>query len=88
MKTTLDFNGFFKQVDGTDTDVKLSKSFAEFLASETTGDALKLLGFVEDLNSTGCLELDQSDKKALQVLVEGTNRMVVLLKGQILRVFL
>jgi len=85
---TLDFSGLLKGVDGKDTETKLSKSLSELLASETQGDALKILGWVELLRTEGTLTLDESDTKTLEDLIKNSQRLVVLLKGQLLRVFL
>lgn len=85
---TLDFNAFYKNVDGTETETKLSKSLADLLASETTGNAVKILGWVEKLNKDGVLELDEADEKTLEDTVKNSTRMIALLKGQLQRVFL
>jgi hypothetical protein len=85
---TLDFNIFLKNVDGTDTEAKLSKSLSEFLASETQGPALKLLGWVERLSKGEILEVDEADEDLLKKTIETSNRMTVLLRGQLLRVFI
>lgn len=86
---TLDFSASFKGVDGQDTDTKLSKSLAELLASENVqANAVKLLGWVESLRTKDTLELDEPDFKLLETIVEQSTRMIVLLKGQLLRCFL
>jgi hypothetical protein len=85
---TLNFDKPMLDLDGKENSTKLSRSLSEFLATETQGDALKLLGWAECLRDSGVLELDDSDKKKLESTIEGSQRMTVLLKGQLLRCFL
>jgi hypothetical protein len=64
--------------------VFLSDIIADLLSSEVKGNALKLFGWMQDLSKDGSLNLDNADYTTLKTLIEGTERMPVLVKGQVL----
>lgn len=88
MKKTLNFSAKFKSTDGKDTEQTLAKLLADLLASESRGPAIKFLGWIETLSGEQCLDLDEADAKLLEDTIEKNERVVILLKGQLLRIFL
>lgn len=85
--TTYNFAVALVNTKGEDTTQKLNEIFSDFLASETKGNARKLLYWAISLAKGELLTIDKADAKTLTDLVENTERMAALVKGQILNVF-
>jgi hypothetical protein len=82
----LDFNKPLLDVKGTETKQTLNVILADLIATETKGNARKLGIWMRLLSADQSLDLDKVDAKALEDLIEGNDRVVVLVKDQLLQV--
>lgn len=82
----LDFNLSLLSHKGEELGQKLSEILADLISTEVKGPARKLWSWTLTLAHEGVLEIDAVDHKMLSELVDGTERLAVLVKGQILSV--
>jgi len=84
----LNFNFILKNLGGVEfPEAKMNEILANLLISQTKGDALRLYHWGLDLHKTGELNLDEQDLQTLRAIVENTEFLTVLAKGQILEIF-
>lgn len=81
------FNKPLRSIKGEEQSTRLSDALADLLSTENSNNAVKLYGWALALVNTGELVLDKADKKILEELISTSNRMIVLLKAQLLECF-
>lgn len=81
-----DFNIPAIELDQKPSDRTIAKVLAEFIGSECKGNAIKLYGWLKNLQANKPLELDEADKITLVAIIESTDRLYIFLKGQILEI--
>ena len=82
----LNFNVALKDGKGKDTPQKLSDILSEFLLTENKGNARKLYAWGVLLAAGNPLSIDNVDRKTLVELIENSERIVALVKGQLLEI--
>lgn len=83
---TYNFSIPLKDAKLQDTKQLMSDLLADFLATETGTNARKLWLWVQVLAAGQPLTLDAVDKQTLVLLLESTDRLVVMAKAQMLEV--
>lgn len=82
-----DFTKHLLDANGQATQEPMVNILKQFIATETKGEPVKLYGWVKQLNEgAGVLELDKADKKTLVEMVQNSDRLFVLAKGQLLEI--
>lgn len=86
-KYKIDLNVVMKDSGGNETHgLIMSRELANAISSQKQGDAVKLYGWIEDLSESKSLELDQSDYDTLKKVVNESEYLNILGKGQLLKV--
>lgn len=75
-----------KDAKGVANGQKLGDLLADLLLTETKGNTRKLMGWGLLLANGKEIFLDAADRKFITDLVDGTDRLIILVKGQILNV--
>lgn len=83
---TLDFDKPLLSTKGDETRQHLGEILSDLLSTETKGNVRKLYDWSRTLAKHKPLILDAADKKVLTDLVENNDRVIILVKGQILDV--
>jgi septin family protein len=84
---TINLNFNLIDLDGTEIEnSNIGKIIAQFLISETEGNALKLWDWSQKLYQGKPLELDESDQNDLKELIKKTNKLPIITKAQILKI--
>lgn len=86
MTTTLNFTAPLVDLKGTETKQKLNEILADFLAVQTKGNPRKMWIWVQALALGHALTLDNVDKDFLEKLIEDSEHMTTLAKGQLLAI--
>ena len=83
---TIDFNVSLRDINQEQiTDKKLAHVLCEVLGSATKSEnPMKLYGWYLELNKTGVLTLDNTDKKLLYNFIENNENVFLFVKGQLL----
>lgn len=81
---TIDFNMPLLSIKGDETKQVLGDILSDLLSTETKGNIRKLFDWARTLAKGKPLVLDAADKKTLTDLIENSERVIVLVKGQLL----
>lgn len=84
----LNLNKKFVNLDGTDADDKsptLGQIVAQVLANQTRGNAIKYLDWALALHQNKPINLDDADLNTLTAVIESSEALPALSKGQILK---
>lgn len=73
-------------VENTNSEKMLNMVLAELIGTETEGKTMKLYGWIKSLHVGDPLIVDESDKKDLYDLIDGTTRCYIHVKGQLLSI--
>jgi len=81
----IDLNKNIIDLDGTEIpNSNIGKLLAQFLISETEGNALKLWNWAQKFYQGEIVELDLSDYNDLTEMIKRTNKIPIITKAQIL----
>lgn len=81
---TFDLSAKINELDGKEGTRTIADVLAEFLGTETKGNTVKLCYWYGHLLNNTSLDLDEPDQKAITELIEGSERLYVFIKAQLL----
>lgn len=81
---TIDFNKPLLSIKGDESKQQLNEILADLLSTETKGNIRKLFDWARAAAKGKALVIDAADKKVLTELIENNDRVIVLVKGQLL----
>lgn len=85
-KTIIDFNKNVTLLDGSTSEQHLGQIVANAINSAKEGDALKLRSWAFDLYGKKTLELDSSDLEVFKAVIQKSEYLTVISKGEALQI--